>query len=142
MDEDALPDAVGTYQPCTLLLEKALFEDLLDEPLPEGFTTRKEGAQGEQRSVVEVSLERLEHLPKLKTWYASNAHHLKGHPKREELSTPPQDVGVYLPKTVTLPKRIVTELLGEVPEDGKPTRPTLDGKRPHLIALELPSEAP
>lgn len=79
--EDAL-DAIGLYQPCTVLLEKDLVEKLLGA-IPDALNTRKAGASGDQRWVVEIPLEQLEHHSKLIAWCKANWHRLKGHPAYE-----------------------------------------------------------
>ena len=140
IDSEDSSDVIGLYQPCTVLLDKGVLEKLLSA-IPDKMNVRKEGASGDQRWVVELPLEQLEHYPELKAWCKANWHRLKGHPNFETSQSPAQDVGMFLPETVALPKQVITELLGAIPKQGKPTRPHLAGKRPQLIALELPFEA-
>ncbi len=137
VDGIALPHAIGIYQPATVLLAKKLVEDLLGEQPPSDLPTRKEGPQGEQRWVVEVPLSKLEAFPKLKGWCEENWRRLEGYPTYDA-SQGAQ--GVYLPESVALPKQVLKDALGHIPEWSKPTRPIMEGKRPYLIALELPLE--
>ena len=137
-DDNDLLEPIGLYQPCVVLLEKSLVEKLLGA-IPDEMPVRKQGASGDQRWVVEIPLERLEHYSQVKTWCESNWDRLKGHPAYGAQSDL-QDFGTFVPEVVSLPKRVIVELLGYVPAQGKLTRPNIGGKRPQLIALELPFE--
>ena len=134
------PEAVGIYQPFTVLLEKSLVEELLSMPVPDRLQVRKDASKNEAHWLVELSLHELEAFPKLKSWCDVNGHRLEGHPAHDASVSPSEASGVILPETVSLPKQVITDLLGHVPKTGKSTRPSLEGKRPYLIALELPFE--
>lgn len=140
LDETDHPDVVGLYQPVTLLLDKDYLETLLRFDLPEALPIRKEGSQGKQRWIVELTLSDLKHFPKLAKWYETNAHLLKDHPRFNPAQTQVSNAGVFLPESISLSKQTFKELLGKVPSQAKSSRPTLNGKRPYLMTLKLPME--
>ena len=135
LDVTARPQAIGLYQASTLLLDKQIVESFLPEALLKELPMRKEGPQGKQRWVVEITLSKLKTLPELNAWYLKNAHLLKGHPGFQKGG---EDAGVYLPETLSLPKQTLEQVLGKVPGAAKASRPQLNGKRPYLMMLELP----
>lgn len=141
-DSAGLPAAIGVYQPATVLLERKLVETLFDGQIPSELPTRKEGAQGAQRWVVEIPMSELRSLPQLKTWCETNWHRLKGHPTYVASQDRQGNIGIFLPTFIALPKQVLLEVLGHMPHGGTPTRPTLHGKRPYLTAFELPLETP
>ena len=133
-----LPEATGVYQPFTAMLEKSLVEHLLSNPVPDRLQMRKDTSIDPSRWFVEFPMHELEAFPTIKSWCDANWQRFEGHPARKVSNDPSERVGRVLPETVSLPKSIIKDLLGHVPKSSKPTRPSIEGKRPYLIALELP----
>ena len=132
------PEAIGTYQECVVILERSLVESILQCPLPEGLSSNE--ASDEQVSRLEVPLRHLQQSEPLKIWFQENRYRLEGHAAHEALAAKgkaPSVVGQFQPEVVALPKKVLKNLLGNVPTYGKETRPTIDGKRRYLIAIEL-----
>ena len=119
------------------MVDKKILGNLIGRSIPTHFSVQQIDKSG--RYWVELSLSDIKGLPGVKAWCQANADQFVQYAEARKTADP-NTKGILQPESVSLPKRVIKDILGYVPSLGKPVRPSLDGKRPYLITVELPLE--